>query len=121
MNNADAGLIVTNNHVIHHAEKITVLIDGRKFDAKKLGTDPDTDVALIRVRATNLTAIQFGDSGRLEVGETVLRLGTLGSSGRQSHRDSSAGSIGATSELSDTKISFRPTRRSIQVIPAARS
>jgi serine protease Do/serine protease DegQ len=73
---AGAGLIVTNNHVIHHAEKITVrLIDGRRLDAEKLGSDPDTDVALIRVKADNLTAIQFGDSTALEVGETVLAIG----------------------------------------------
>lgn len=73
---ADDGLIVTNNHVIHHAEKIAVrLIDGRKFDAKKLGSDRDTDVALIKVKAINLTAIQFGDSDRLEVGETVFAIG----------------------------------------------
>lgn len=73
---ADAGLIVTNNHVIHRAEKITVeLIDGRKLEAEKLGSDPDTDVALIKVKAGHLTAIQFADSENLEVGETVLAIG----------------------------------------------
>jgi S1-C subfamily serine protease len=51
------------------------LIDGRRLDAEKLGSDPDTDVALIRVKADNLTAIQFGDSAALEVGETVLAIG----------------------------------------------
>lgn len=73
---ADAGLIVTNNHVIHHAEKITVrLIDGRRLDAETLGSDPDTDVALLRVKASNLTAVPIGDSATLEVGETVLAIG----------------------------------------------
>jgi serine protease DegQ len=73
---AAAGLIVTNNHVIRGAEKITVrLIDGRKLDAKLLGSDPDSDVALIQAKAGNLTAMQFGDSGALEVGQTVLAIG----------------------------------------------
>ena len=73
---ASAGLIVTNNHVIGRAEEISVrLIDGRKFDGEKIGSDPDTDVALIKVKASNLTAVQFGDSEALEVGETVLAIG----------------------------------------------
>jgi serine protease DegQ len=73
---ADGGLIITNNHVIHRADKITVrLIDGRTLDAEELGSDPDTDVALIKVKAGNLTAIKFGDSEGLEVGETVLAIG----------------------------------------------
>jgi len=73
---AEAGLIVTNDHVIRRAEKITVrLVDGRKLDAERLGSDPDTDVALIKVKASNLTGIKFGDSEGLEVGETVLAIG----------------------------------------------
>jgi len=73
---ADAGLIVTNSHVINRADKIIVrLTDGRKLDAAKLGSDPDTDVALVKVKAGNLTAIQFGDSEGLEVGETVYAIG----------------------------------------------
>jgi len=73
---AGAGLIVTNNHVIDRAEKITVrLITGRGLDAVKVGSDPDTDVAVIKVEANDLTAIQFGDSEGLEVGETVLAIG----------------------------------------------
>jgi serine protease DegQ len=73
---ADAGLIVTNSHVINRAEKLIVrFTDGRKLDAAKLGSDPDTDVALIKVKGGNLTAIQFGDSEGLEVGETVFAIG----------------------------------------------
>jgi serine protease DegQ len=73
---AAAGLIVTNNHVIRGAEKIIVrFIDGRKLDAKLLGSDPDSDVALVQVKAGNLTAIQLGDSAALEVGQTVLAIG----------------------------------------------
>ena len=73
---AGAGLIVTNDHVIAHAEKITVrLVDGRELDAVKVGGDPDTDVAVIKVEAGDLTAMPFGDSDLLEVGETVLAIG----------------------------------------------
>src|SRR5215468_8120320 len=50
---ADAGLIVTNSHVIDRADKINVtLIDGRRFDAEKIGSDPATDVAIIKVKAS---------------------------------------------------------------------
>jgi serine protease DegQ len=85
---AGAGLIVTNSHVIDRAETITVrLADGRKLDAVKVGSDPDTDVAVIKVQALALTAIRLGDSDKLEVGESVfaignpLRLGQTVSSG----------------------------------------
>ena len=73
---AYAGLIVTNNHVIARAERITVrLADGRELVARKIGGDPDTDVAVIKVEAGDLTAIQLGDSDSLEVGESVLAIG----------------------------------------------
>jgi len=73
---ARVGLIVTNNHVVDRAERITVrLVDGRKLDAEKVGSDPDTDVAVIKVEAGDLTAMQFGDSDGLEVGESVLAIG----------------------------------------------
>jgi S1-C subfamily serine protease len=71
-----AGLIVTNNHVIEHAERITVrLADGRELVAEKIGSDPDTDVAVIKVEAGDLTAMPLGDSDSLEVGESVLAIG----------------------------------------------
>jgi S1-C subfamily serine protease len=73
---ARAGLIVTNHHVIRSAQRITVrLADGRELDAEKVGGDPDTDVAIIKVEAGDMTAIQLGDSDSLEVGETVLAIG----------------------------------------------
>jgi S1-C subfamily serine protease len=73
---ARAGLIVTNHHVIRSAQRITVrLADGRELDAEKVGGDPDTDVAIIKVEAGGMTAIQLGDSDSLEVGETVLAIG----------------------------------------------
>jgi S1-C subfamily serine protease len=73
---AQHGYIVTNNHVIDHADEITVtLTDGRIFKAKRVGADPDFDVAVIKVPADNLTAIPFADSRELQVGDFVLAIG----------------------------------------------
>lgn len=73
---ARQGLIITNNHVIDHADEITVtLSDGRDVPAKLIGGDADTDVAIIKIDADNLTAIAIGDSDRVEVGDFVLAIG----------------------------------------------
>jgi serine protease Do len=71
------GIIVTNNHVIDGAKKITVkLPDGRSFDAKLVGTDPATDVAVIRVKADKpLPTVEFGDDRQLRVGDWVVAVG----------------------------------------------
>ena len=70
------GLILTNNHVIATADSIEVaLSDGRKMSAKVVGTDPDTDLALIKVDADNLPAITFASSDKLSVGDVVLAIG----------------------------------------------
>ncbi|MGX2040021.1 DegQ family serine endoprotease [Methylocaldum sp. MU1018] len=74
---ADEGLVVTNNHVIEHADQITVTLrDGRHFDAKLVGADPETDVAVVRIKADKLTAVPFGDSGSLRVGDFVVAIGS---------------------------------------------
>jgi Do/DeqQ family serine protease len=73
---ANQGIIITNNHVIDHADEITVtLSDGRELPAKLIGTDPDTDVAVIKVTADNLTVMPIADSDKLEVGDFVLAIG----------------------------------------------
>jgi S1-C subfamily serine protease len=73
---AREGLILTNQHVIERAEEITVrLADGRDLAGRLVGADPDTDIALIRVAAENLTAIQVGNSDQVEVGDFVLAIG----------------------------------------------
>jgi S1-C subfamily serine protease len=70
------GLIVTNHHVIEHAEQITVtLTDGRKLPATRIGADPDFDLAVIKVEVSDLTAISFADSRQVEVGDFVLAIG----------------------------------------------
>jgi serine protease Do len=73
---SEDGYILTNNHVVAEAEKITVVLkDGRKLDAKKIGTDPDSDVALIKVEGKDFPTIELGDSDTLEIGEWVIAVG----------------------------------------------
>jgi S1-C subfamily serine protease len=73
---ASQGLVITNNHVIDRAEEITVQIaDGRELAAKLVAGDPDTDVAVLKIPAENLTAIPLGNSDQVEVGDFVLAIG----------------------------------------------
>lgn len=70
------GYIVTNNHVVNGAEDIQVTLnDNQEFKAEIVGTDETTDLALIKIDATNLPAITIGDSDALKVGEWVLAIG----------------------------------------------
>jgi serine protease Do len=71
-----SGYIVTNNHVVKSASKIAVkLSDGRELDAKLIGSDTDTDVALLKVEAANLPVVALGDDRRLRVGDWVVAVG----------------------------------------------
>jgi S1-C subfamily serine protease len=73
---ARRGLVVTNSHVIDRADEITVkLTDGRTLPARRVGADPETDVAVIQVLADGLTELSFGNSDRLEVGDFVFAIG----------------------------------------------
>ena len=73
---SEQGLILTNNHVIATADEIEIaLSDGRKMSAKVVGTDPETDLALIKIEADNLPAITFASSEKLNVGDVVLAIG----------------------------------------------
>ena len=70
------GYIVTNNHVIAKADEIKVLLnDRREFIGKVVGTDPKTDLAVIKISAKDLPVVPWGDSDKLEVGEYVLAIG----------------------------------------------
>lgn len=70
------GYIMTNNHMVEGAEKVTIEFeDGRKFTAEIQGTDPDSDIALVKIDADNLPYLEFADSDQLEVGEWVLAIG----------------------------------------------
>ena len=73
---ASNGYIVTNNHVIDKADKIEVVLeDKRKLQASLVGTDPSTDIALLKVDATNLPTVRYGNSDNIKVGEWVLAVG----------------------------------------------
>jgi serine protease Do len=70
------GYILTNNHVVADADKVTVtLLDAREFTAHVVGRDPRTDVAVIKIGATNLTPIAFGNSEAARIGDWVLAIG----------------------------------------------
>ncbi|WP_416306221.1 Do family serine endopeptidase [Neptunicella sp. SCSIO 80796] len=73
---ADKGYIVTNNHVIDNANEIRVkLTDGREFDAKMLGSDEQSDIALLQIKADNLVALKMANSDKLRVGDFVIAIG----------------------------------------------
>ena len=74
---ASEGYVVTNHHVIRNAERITVrLHDRRSMEAKLIGSDPGTDVALLQIEAENLSELPFGDSDALEIGDFVVAIGS---------------------------------------------
>ncbi|WP_266204040.1 Do family serine endopeptidase [Pontibacter kalidii] len=73
---ASNGYIVTNNHVIDRADKIEVVLDDkRKFEATLVGSDPTTDIALLKINSENLPTVRYGNSDDLQVGEWVLAVG----------------------------------------------
>ena len=70
------GYIVTNNHAVKDADEIDVtLFNGKSYKAKIIGTDPQTDLALIKIDEKNLSFVAFGDSDKIEVGEWVVAVG----------------------------------------------
>ena len=70
------GYIVTNNHVVNGADELTVTLnDNREYSARIIGTDPNTDLALIKINGKNLPTLPVGDSDNLKVGEWVLAVG----------------------------------------------
>jgi serine protease Do len=74
---SEDGYILTNNHVVGDVDKITVeLKDGRTFNnAKLIGTDPDSEVALIKIEGDNFPVLPMGDSSKLEIGDWVIAIG----------------------------------------------
>lgn len=73
---ATRGLILTNNHVVEGADEVSVsLSDGRTFEAQPVGSDPETDIAVIRISAKGLSALPVADSTKLRVGDYVVAVG----------------------------------------------
>jgi len=73
----EAGYILTNNHVVDKADDIKVVLsDKREFDAKLIGTDPKTDLAVVKIDGKNLNSLELGDSDSLKVGELVFAIGS---------------------------------------------
>ena len=73
---AGRGYVLTNHHVIKDAEQVIVTLrDRRQFQAKLVGADPGTDIAVLQIEARNLAALRFGDSDQLSVGDYVIAIG----------------------------------------------
>lgn len=98
---ATNGYIVTNNHVIAGAQKLSVtLADGSTCDAQVVGSDSRTDLAVIKINSTgNLTAVVLGDSSKLQVGEPVVAIGNPG--GEEFAGSVTAGVVSATNRILD--------------------
>lgn len=73
---SDDGYIITNNHVINHAQEINIILnDNTEYNASVVGTDPSTDLALLKIDAEGLPAIKMGNSSEVKIGEWVLAVG----------------------------------------------
>src|SRR5690606_17395204 len=73
---SEDGYIVTNNHVIDNASTVTIALeDNRRYTGRVIGTDPTTDLALLKIDETNLPFVQFGNSDDAQIGEWVLAVG----------------------------------------------
>ena len=101
------GYILTNNHVVEGAERVTVVLqDRREFEAEIVGRDPNTDVAVLKVDATDLPVVRLGRSDEVEVGDWVvalgypLRLGATATAGIVSAKGRQLGIIGRDGEAS---------------------
>ena len=109
------GYIVTNYHVIEGAQAVTVLLtDERQFQATLVGTDSVTDLAVLRVEATDLTAAEFGDSTQLRVGDSVAAIGDpLGSEFRGTLTNGIVSAINRDVTVSGRKMTLIQTNAAI--------
>ena len=110
------GYIITNNHVVENADEVTVkLLDDRTFDAEVIGTDPKTDLAVIKIDGRGLHPAELGDSDEVRVGQWVVALGNpFGLSHTLTAGIVSAKGRSKYGKLSTTRILSRPMRPSIR-------
>ena len=118
---AAQGNILTNHHVVRGASAIRVsLQDGRSFSAKVVGSDPDTDLAVLRIPAENLQALALSDSSDLRVGDFVVAIGDPFGLGQSASSASFRRWTARTCARPATRTSSRPTLPSIPATRAAR-
>jgi S1-C subfamily serine protease len=73
---SEDGYIATNNHVIENASEIKIILpDKREFSAELIGRDPNTDLALLKIKAEGLPTVKLGNSDNVQIGEWVLAIG----------------------------------------------
>lgn len=107
------GIIVTNSHVIRNAEIITITLnDGRRLQAKKIGEDPATDVAVLQVKPDGLQSLPVGDSDKVEVGDFVVAIGNP--FGLNSFGNSQSATFGIVSALKRSEINMEGIENFIQ-------
>jgi S1-C subfamily serine protease len=110
------GLILTNNHVVEGVADLTVTLpDGRHLDARVLATDPQHDLAVLRVDASNLTTVPLGDSSELAVGERVVAIGyALSLSGGPTVTSGIISSLARTIQVQDPEGGFQGSVRTYE-------
>lgn len=107
------GLIVTNDHVIRNAKLITVTLnDGRRLKAKLIGSDSETDIAILKIDAKNLKSIPIGDSDKAEVGDFVVAIGNP--FGLNSFGNSQSATFGIISALKRSDLNIEGIENFIQ-------
>ena len=116
------GYMLTNNHVVDGATDVKVtLSDKREYKAQVIGTDPKTDIAVLKLTGEKFNAITLGDSTKVQVGDYALAIGDpfgVGPDGDDGHREREGAR--QTSASRTTRTSSRPMRRSIRATRAER-
>lgn len=107
------GVVITNDHVIRNAELITITLnDGRRLKAKLLGSDPETDLAVLKVEASNLRSLPIGDSDKAEVGDYVIAIGNP--FGLNAYGNSQSATFGIISALKRSDLNIEGVENFIQ-------
>lgn len=107
------GIIITNDHVIRNANLITItLYDGRRLKAKLIGSDSETDVAVLQIEAKNLKSLPIGDSDKIEVGDFVVAIGNP--FGLNSFGNSQSATFGIVSAMKRSDLNIEGVENFIQ-------